>query len=134
MSLKPTCLLLDQRNINTIKDSFSLIQLSVYISKHHLFRDEVGFSQVGEMPLSDFTKSLVISLGKRRVPERANLHCLRPKAEFANSSYRALDWSEISFIKRKGISPDSIYHGKKGFLYIWEIASIIDFTYFVFHR
>jgi len=93
--------------------------LSVYISKHHLFRDEVGFSQVGEMPLSDFTKSLVTGLGKRRVPERANLHCLRPKDEFANSSDRALDWSEISFIKRKDIPPDSMYHKKMAF-FIYE--------------
>jgi hypothetical protein len=65
------------------------------------------------MPLSDFRKSLVTSLGERSVTERANLHCLRAKAEFANSSDRALDWSEISFIKRKGISPASTYHGKR---------------------
>jgi hypothetical protein len=38
------------------------------------------------MPLSDFMKSQVTSLGERSVPERANLHCLKPKAEFANSS------------------------------------------------
>ena len=58
------------------------------------------------MSLSGFTKSLVINLGERSAPERPNLHCLSPKAEFANSSERALDWSEISFIKQKGILPD----------------------------
>jgi hypothetical protein len=65
------------------------------------------------MSLSDFTKSLVTSLSERSVPERANLHCLRPKAEFANSSDRALDWSEISFTKRKGIlQPEiNVHHG-----------------------
>ncbi len=59
--------------------------------------------------MSDFTKSLVTNLGERSVPERANLHCLSPeyfRGEFANSSDKALDWSEILFIKRKGISPD----------------------------
>ena len=55
--------------------------------------------------MSDFTKSLVTSLGERSIPERTNLHCLRPKAEFANSSDKALDWSEISFTKREGIPP-----------------------------
>jgi hypothetical protein len=70
--------------------------------------------------LSDFTKSLsttrrgkVTSLGKRSVPVRVNLHCLRPKAEFANLSNRVLDWSEISFIKRKGILQTLRITGKK---------------------
>ena len=47
---------------------------------------------------------------------RPNLHCLSPdeyRDEFANSSDRALDWSKISFIKRKGVPPDFMYHGKR---------------------
>jgi hypothetical protein len=63
-------------------------------------------SQEGEIPLSDSIKSLVHqSLSEGSVTEKANLHCFRPNTEFANSSDQALDWSEISFSKRKGISP-----------------------------
>lgn len=84
------------------KKTFYKTQMGNKGGKHHLSRDEIVIES-GEMPLSDFTKSLVISVGEWSVPERANLNCLRPKAEFANSSdNRALDWSEISFTKRKG--------------------------------
>ncbi len=60
------------------------------------------------MSLSDFTKSLVTNLGERSVPERSNLQCLKPKAEFASPRERVIDRSEIPFIKRTVYN--SIYH------------------------
>jgi hypothetical protein len=57
-----------------------------------------------EMPLSGYYEISVYSLSEGSAPERAYVHCLRPKAEFAHMSDRALEWSEISCKKREGIS------------------------------